>query len=938
MSAPVNKPSNGYIERVNKVNDPNNNTDSLTLLLRSAAQNDSFRKELFSLATKLYDSGFNVIPVLGKRPLGSWSSDKRLDKEILRRKLKVATGIAIAGGKINPFQGEGKILMLVDIDNPRAPSQFLKELLSKTVLWETGPRCLKCSNKIRKEEVLEFGRRFKCSECGDEFEVEDAIRGMGALFLVDSQDLLDLLGEEKTVRTNDIELLVKNYQLIPPSFHVSGVQYSWLRPFNWKDLYFGIYTLSRDELKALLDELNYKKLSKSSSAAVSLPPTNANTSGRVLAADEVLKIVEVLKPVYHPGHRDFIVFHLSGWLKKAGVSFESAKQVIELLARDDEELKSRLYVLQRTYEKDGEISGKSGLFDTLREVTGEAKALEIMRQIEEILQVSSPYQDPLFEILDYSKKLFAVANVKRKILVTAFAKEDGMQYKDAVAVVCPTQVIKYQDPFSGIEKYEVTFDGETLTRPITVYGSLDDIIARLKIGGYVKRERLIRDVLTAVIHAYLRKGRGEIRAEVEAPGFYLVDNKIQAIKFEIKNVTQGELREALEFLNELATKWYRHEQDKFSEAIKWGIIAPFSFVFKQKDRWIPWLFLYGASHTGKTTLARVVLSLWGLDLGRYEKAGSSIDTIPRLGFVLSQSTFPVLINEPGNALSREDVVETIKAAVERIVARGRYSRGTYEEIPALAPLILTSNKYLPKDDALARRFKILKFTYGEKIDSKKAEEFEKTVLPRLKILERIGHTVAKLVIESGSLNWDDWESEAEHLLRKCYELAGLDSPPWLSLRVESSVDITEEYIEAIRTFLIDKINDTFSKRISKLIIEKIEEDNPWGGKREEYLNTANSELKERARAVLSQNLLPWAFLKDDVVYFTSGFARELEKVIGDIGGLKSIAELLKWGYKQRHSFRTSQKVKTMSVMYVPFAEFIEFLTPYSFDEEDEGAD
>ena len=37
--------------------------------------------------------------------------------------------------------------------------------------------------------------------------------------------------------------------------------------------------------------------------------------------------------------------------------------------------------------------------------------------------------------------------------------------------------------------------------------------------------------------------------------------------------------------------------------------------------------------------------------------------------------------------------------------------------------------------------------------------------------------------------------------------------------------------------------------------------------------------------------------------FTADFARELAGVIGDIGGLKSIAELLGWEYKPRHSVR-----------------------------------
>lgn len=44
-------------------------------------------------------------------------------------------------------------------------------------------------------------------------------------------------------------------------------------------------------------------------------------------------------------------------------------------------------------------------------------------------------------------------------------------------------------------------------------------------------------------------------------------------------------------------------------------------------------------------------------------------------------------------------------------------------------------------------------------------------------------------------------------------------------------------------------------------------------------------------------LIPWLITRNDKIIMTSGFARELEKITGDIGGLKSIAELLGWEYK-----------------------------------------
>jgi len=71
-----------------------------------------------------------------------------------------------------------------------------------------------------------------------------------------------------------------------------------------------------------------------------------------------------------------------------------------------------------------------------------------------------------------------------------------------------------------------------------------------------------------------------------------------------------------------------------------------------------------------------VLSLWGLGSSNI-KSGANIDTPARLGYVLSQSTFLVLVNELGNAFAKDEIVEIIKSAVESTVARGKYIRGSY---------------------------------------------------------------------------------------------------------------------------------------------------------------------------------------------------------------------------------------------------------------------
>ncbi len=666
--------------------------------------------------------------------------------------------------------------------------------------------------------------------------------------------------------------------------------------------------------------------------------------------NQLLKLKEILSPAWVEGQRQILALFMSGWLAKARIHPVSTAKLFRLLAgeRGDNELEERLSTIYYSYKKlygaipelkeldktieewkaqgilrrnvsraisEERVKGKTGVQEILENTLGEERALEAVREIEEILGTASPFKDSVIEILDYDKQLYAVANLRKHVVVRARRDGNRLVYKEKVTVGAPTRVTVYVNPLGGLTKYEVVWEARTRPRPLVIGPvPIEDVVDRLKAEGLVLNHRLVRDVINAIIEAYLRKGRAEIREEIEAPGFYWVDGRLVAVRWEPREVSSEELREALELLGELAGEWFSHAVDKFSTIVKWGIIAPFIYAMKQKGRWVPWLILYGASRTGKTTLGEIVLHIWGLD-NRYRKTGANIDTVPRLGHVLSQSTFPTLVNEPGAAIAREDVVETLKNAVETTIARGRYVRGSYTEIPSLSPLIMTSNKVLPRDDALLRRFMVIRFTYGERIDSERAREFDERVKPRLKKLGALGHWVAKKILEHPELLDKEWLSLAEELLEEAYRTASLEEPEWVRARYEVHENVYEEFRETIREYLIEQINSAYFKAVGKVVVEKPEEDRFY------YHDPVDTALEERVRIVLEKGLLPWALLKGEDVVLTTGFARGLGRVVGDIGGLKSIAELLGWEYKR------GVKVgrKTVQGIVVPLTKFLEFL-------------
>jgi len=724
--------------------------------------------------------------------------------------------------------------------------------------------------------------------------------------------------EEHTFRTKpklvaDVDVKAEGgYVVAPPSIHPSGARYEFVRS---REGVFGPpevpepITITENEWKKILKLLGAREVEKP-----------REEKGRELADKEILEIVNMLREAYRPGQRDLIVFFLTGWLRKANVSYDSARRVVELLAEEDEEKDHRIYVLDRTYGLRGnppsEYKGKTGLQEILEEVFGEEKALEVIRRIEEILGVSSPFYDSIIEILDYEKQLYAVANLRKLVVVRARRREKGLRYKERVCIGAPTKLTIYINPLGGLTKYEVVWKTSTRPRPLRIGPApIEDIIGRLKAEGLVVSNRLVNDVIPALFNGYQRKGRAEVREEIESPGFYLVEGKIVSVRWEAKEVSEEDLREALELLNELAENWFSHVKERFATVIKWGLIAPFSYCLKQRGRWIPWLYLFGASYTGKTTLGEIILSIWGLD-SRHRKSGSSIDTVPRLGHVLSCSTFPVLVNEPGNAIYREDVVEVMKSAVESTIARGKYVRGTYTEIPSLAPLVMTSNRAVPRDDALLRRILVIRFTYGERVSPEKASEFEKQVKPRLGKLGAIGYWVAQRIINEPKLLEMDWRDLAEKMLVEMFTAVGMEVPEWVKLSYENEDNVYEDIREAIRTYLLKRINEEYNRFVGKVYVETADD--------VKVMPRTEVEFEERVKIVLENRLLPWAILRGQDVLFTSDFARELRPVVGDIGGLKSIAELLGWEY-YKFSYRVNGKTKNRATIRVKFNELLEFL-------------
>ncbi|MEM1687380.1 MAG: CHC2 zinc finger domain-containing protein, partial [Zestosphaera sp.] len=313
--------------------------------------------------------------------------------------------------------------------------------------------------------------------------------------------------------------------------------------------------------------------------------------------------------------------------------------------------------------------------------------------------------------------------------------------------------------------------------------NIEVLLSKLKTDGYITNIQKARDAISKLINdlRYINLIQTKI-GSINSQGFFYSDDEKSIITSEFPyiekvDITIELLKESLAFLEVIAEYHFMHILSKWNAVLKWFLVAPFSFAIKQKTKqavFVPALYLFGASGTGKSTLALMLGKIWAGLTRIDEKTGANADTIARLGKTLSTSTFPVIISEPQGALSKEEILEAIKNALTNIRVRGTYAHGEYRDIPALANIVFTSNYFVPQDDSFIRRVYLINFSLKER--PRKSEYWEKNYkeIERLKV---IGLFILKNLNEFEPLIWEiekhDFQEVGEKILEKLYAICDL---------------------------------------------------------------------------------------------------------------------------------------------------------------------
>jgi len=407
-------------------------------------------RELLDLARRLYNRGFNVVPVDSeKRPVSkTWGADKRIEWSEIAEAIRSgrAPGIAIVGG---PIEGSDYYVLWLDADDPDKAEAILREVYGENwrevlcgqpwalCVW-TGPRPkgqVKCEGGI-------------CHTPEGDVPADQVKRGFSIGVRVPKE-----CAPKQKIPGNPIEVLVNGYQVVA-GLHPSGLEYAPMSPQYGEGV-----VLSCEEWRRLLSKiLEVKQGKKEEPKPVEVPRNGrlAAKGWRRLTPQELSALVEIIKPAYTRGYRNRIVLCLSGLAAKLGIHpVDIAQAIIKLHSetQDEDKLVERLSPIQYSYGKAGgekwaevepefrawleqqgigrlygspkgveEVAGASCLKQVFSEVLGEEEANRRMRELRALL-VSRLAQVKV-KVKDWEELYYTIAMelLKRHVIKTFYQK------------------------------------------------------------------------------------------------------------------------------------------------------------------------------------------------------------------------------------------------------------------------------------------------------------------------------------------------------------------------------------------------------------------------------------------------------------------------------------------------------------------------------------
>jgi len=201
--------------------------------------------------------------------------------------------------------------------------------------------------------------------------------------------------------------------------------------------------------------------------------------------------------------------------KKAGVDIEPYKKGIE----------EKIELGDLNFSSLPDSSSPDFIIDSLYELLltkmSVGRALFIIKRIEEILGVVSPFlKDPIFGVMRFNPDRYVIAEPINLKVIRASEFKGEIIIGDIISDGIPTELVVYEylspdKKFLVNTKFQMEWKTNMSSLPIFIpESSFDEVLTKLKSMRLI-RNKNVSDALSALINAYMEKGKATIIEKVE---------------------------------------------------------------------------------------------------------------------------------------------------------------------------------------------------------------------------------------------------------------------------------------------------------------------------------------------------------------------------------------------------------------------------------------